>query len=154
MRTSPKLRNRATGLRRLSVAWSRLHVRLLRLSKGRLRFGFMLAGKLPVLALTTTGRKSGTKRTTPVAYLREGDAYVVIASNAGVDRPPAWLLNLQANPDCEVDAAGDRMRAHARRADPEEQRRLWARFAEENADFEAYQSYTERELVVVILEPR
>ena len=154
MRVPPKVRNVLSRRRRLQTAWTRLHVRLLRLSKGRLRFGFFLAGDMPVLAITTKGRKSGEQRSSVVAYVREGDNYMVIASNAGTDRPPAWWLNLQADPDAEIDAEGERVAVRARRAEGEERERLWRRFVEENEDFEAYRGYTDRELPVVVLEPR
>jgi deazaflavin-dependent oxidoreductase (nitroreductase family) len=154
MRVPPIVRNRLTNVRWLMRGWTRLHVRLLRWSKGRLRFGFFLAGNLPVLALTTKGRKSGELRSSVVAYLREGDGFAVIASNAGADRPPAWWLNLQQDADCEVDAEGDRVRVRARVLEGEERERLWRRFNEENPDFDAYQSYTQREIPVVVLEPR
>lgn len=148
-----RLRNRLGEVRWLSVRWTRLHAKLLRLSKGRLRFGPLFAGKLPVLALSTTGRKSGERRSSVVAYLREGDRFAVVASNAGSDRTPAWWLNLQADPRAEVDADGEHLEVRARRADPEEQERLWRRFNEQNASFEAYRRYTERDQTVVILEP-
>jgi deazaflavin-dependent oxidoreductase (nitroreductase family) len=148
-----RLRNRLTDMRWLSVRWTRLHVRLLRWSKGRLRFGFLLAGDMPVLALTTTGRKSGEKRSAVAAYLRHGDAYAVVASNAGSNRPPAWWLNLQANADCELDVAGDRLRARARTVEGPEREELWRRFVDANGSYESYRGYTERELPVVVFDP-
>jgi F420H(2)-dependent quinone reductase len=147
-----RLRHWLTNLRWLSVRWTRLHVRLLRMSKGRLRFGFMFAGNVPVLALTTTGRKSGEPRSSVVGYLPHGEAYAVVASNAGSDRTPAWWLNLQANPDCELDVDGDRLRARARRAEGDEREELWRRFAAANDSYESYRGYTERELPVVVLD--
>src|SRR3954467_8730113 len=107
MHSLSRLRNWLTNVRWLSTRWTRLHVRILRLTKGRLKFGFFLGGKLPVLALTTTGRKSGEQRSSVVAYLRHGDAYAVVASNAGAKRFPAWWFNLQADPSAEIDAAGE-----------------------------------------------
>jgi F420H(2)-dependent quinone reductase len=149
-----RLRNRLTDLRWLSVRWTRLHVRLLRLSKGRLRFGFFLGGDMPVLALTTTGRRSGQRRSSVVAYLEDGGGYAAVASNAGSDRPPAWWLNLQADPECEIDVAGERIPARARVAEAGERDRLWRRFVEANSSYESYTRYTDRELPVVILERR
>src|SRR4051794_27033202 len=105
-----RLRNRLSNVRWLSVPWTRIHARLVRASKGRLRFGFLFAGNVPVLALTTKGRKSGEPRSSVVGYLRDGDAFAVVASNAGSDRTPAWWLNLQDDPAAEVDAEGERVR--------------------------------------------
>ena len=153
MRTPPRVRH-VLSKSRLSVWWTWLHVRLLRLSRGRLRFGFFLAGGMRVLALTTKGRKSRQERSSVVAYIRDGERYAVIASNAGNDRPPAWLLNLQDDPHAEVDAEGERVPVRARVAEGDEREQLWKRFVDENEDFEAYRSYTERELPVVVLEPR
>lgn len=149
-----RLRNWLTGLRRLSLAWTRVHVRLLRWSKGRLRFGFLLAGDMPVLALTTTGRKSGERRTTVVAYLRHGDSYAVVASNAGSDRAPAWWLNLRADPNGEIDAAGDRLAVRARLVQGDEREQLWQRFVTANESYARYSGYTARQLPVVALDPR
>jgi deazaflavin-dependent oxidoreductase (nitroreductase family) len=149
-----RIRNRLTNVRWLSRGWTQVHVRLLRASKGRLRFGFLFGGDMPVLAITTKGRKSGEPRSSVVAYLRDGDAYAVVASNAGADRPPAWWLNLQADPAAEIDAEGDRVRVRAREAEAEEYERLWQRFAEANESYERYRGYTERRLPVVVLEPQ
>ena len=154
LHTPPIVRNRLTRLRRLNRAWTRLHARLLRLSKGRLRFGFFLAGDMRVLALTTTGRKSGEPRSSVVAYLPEGDGFAVVASYGGSDRTPAWWLNLQTEPRCEADVEGEHLKLTARRADPVERERLWSRFVEANSDFDAYRGYTRRELPVVVLERR
>ena len=149
-----RLRNWLTGLRWLSVTWTRVHVRLLRWSKGRLRFGFLFGGDMPVLALTTTGRKSGERRTTVAAYLRHGDSYAVVASNAGSDRAPAWWLNLRADPNGEIDAAGERLVVRARLVEGDEREQLWQRFVEANDSYARYSKYTARELPVIALEPR
>ena len=149
-----RLRYRLSQVRWLNRGWTRLHARLLRLTKGRLRFGFFLAGRMNVLALTTKGRKSGEARSSVVAFLPEGDGFAVVASFGGSDRTPAWWLNLQANPEARVDADGRRVDVRARKATPEERERLWPRFVEANDSFRRYESYTERELPVVLLEPR
>ena len=108
---------------------------------------------MPVLALTTTGRKSGEPRSIAIAYLPYGDSYAVVASNAGSDRTPAWWLNLQSNPTAEVHAAGYRKTVRARVADGDEREQLWSRFVDANESYERYRSYTERELPVVVLDP-
>ena len=109
---------------------------------------------MPVLSLTTTGRKSRKARSTTIIYLEDGERLVVMPSNAGSDAAPAWWLNLQANPDAEVQLGKERRRVRARRATPEEAERLWPRMRDSYSGFEAYQSFTEREQPIVLLEPR
>jgi deazaflavin-dependent oxidoreductase (nitroreductase family) len=106
-----------------------------------------------VLLLTTTGRKSGEPRTTPLIYGREGGNYLVVASKGGSDEPPAWYVNLKENPTVEIQVKGDRMTARARDASPEEKPPLWRLMAEQWPDYDAYQRSTEREIPVVVLEP-
>ena len=77
------------------------------------------------LLLTTTGRKSGEQRTTPLIFAPHGDAYMIVASKGGTDTPPAWYLNLTENPKVEVQIKGDRFTAHARTASPEEKPEMW-----------------------------
>ena len=149
-----RIRNRLGRIGWLNRNWTRTHARLLRLSKGRLRFGFFFGGDMKVLALTTTGRKSGQERQSVVAYLPEGDAFAVVASNAGSDKTPAWWLNLQADPNGRVDAEGRRVEVSAREASADERDRLWPRFVEANESYHRYETYTDRPLPVVLLEPR
>src|SRR3712207_3619194 len=132
MRVPPIVRNKLSSFRRPLASWSRTHSWLLRKSKGRLRLGFFFAGEMPVLALTTKGRKSGEPRSSVVGYVRDGDSYVVCASNAGNSRTPAWWLNLEANPEAEIDAEGSHVPVRARRAEPDEAQRLWPRLIEAN----------------------
>jgi deazaflavin-dependent oxidoreductase (nitroreductase family) len=147
-----RIRNRLSDIRWLSVGWTRTHVRILRATKGRLRFGFLFGGDMPVLALTTTGRKSGEQRSIAVAYLPHGESYAVVASNAGSNRMPAWWLNLQAKPDAQVDAQGERVGVRARVAEGDEREELWRRFVDANQSYERYRGYTQRELPVVVLD--
>jgi deazaflavin-dependent oxidoreductase (nitroreductase family) len=105
------------------------------------------------LLLTTTGRKSGERRTTPLIYAPHDDAYTIIASNGGTDAPPAWYLNLGENPEIEVQVKGDRFPARARTASPEEKPGMWRTMTAEWPDYDAYQRRTEREIPVVVLEP-
>jgi deazaflavin-dependent oxidoreductase (nitroreductase family) len=147
-----RVRNRLSDIRWLSVGWTRTHVRILRATKGRLRFGFLFGGDMPVLALTTTGRKSGEQRSIAVAYLPHGESYAVVASNAGSNRMPAWWLNLQAKPDAQVDAQGERVGVRARVAEGDEREELWRRFVDANQSYERYRGYTQRELPVVVLD--
>ena len=105
----------------------------------------------PVLLLTTTGRKSGKARTQPLLYLTDGDALVVVASFGGSREHPAWFLNLEANPDVEVQVGPEARRTRARVATQEERARLWPRLVQMYRPYESYQRRTEREIPVVIL---
>jgi deazaflavin-dependent oxidoreductase (nitroreductase family) len=107
-----------------------------------------------VLVLTTTGRRSGRPRSTPVAYLREGDSFVISGANAGLDRPPAWWLNLQADPDAEIEVGGRRLAVRAHAVKGAERDRLRARFLQQNAGADTTASFTIREVPIIVLEPR
>jgi F420H(2)-dependent quinone reductase len=137
----------AAGLR----AIGKLNVPLYRFSRGRL-FGKL--GDAPVLLLTTTGRRSGLQRTAPVVYLAAGDGLVVIGSNAGYARPPAWSLNLKDNPTCEIDVRGDRRLVSARVAEGEERAELWRKMNDQYSGFDDYERNTTRDIAVFVLEPR
>jgi deazaflavin-dependent oxidoreductase (nitroreductase family) len=105
------------------------------------------------LLLTTTGRKSGEERTTPLIYQPVGDdAYAIVASKGGADAPPAWYLNLEAEPTVGVQVKGDRFTARARTATPEEKPDLWKKMAATWPAYDDYQQRTEREIPVVVLE--
>jgi deazaflavin-dependent oxidoreductase (nitroreductase family) len=136
----------ATGLR-----WAgKMNVPVYRATGGRL---MGKVGKAPVLLLTTTGRKSGQQRTAPVVYLAHGDRYVVIGSNAGNDRVPAWALNLKANPDAAVEVGRKRVKVRARVAEDEERTDLWRRCNEQYAGFDDYEARTDRPISLFVLEP-
>jgi deazaflavin-dependent oxidoreductase (nitroreductase family) len=104
------------------------------------------------LILTTTGRKSGRKISTPLIYGRHGDDYLVVASKGGADQPPAWYLNLQADPEAEVQVLADKFPARARTAMADEKPALWRQMAEIWPDYENYQRKTDRSIPVVVLE--
>ncbi|WP_141576493.1 nitroreductase family deazaflavin-dependent oxidoreductase [Actinomadura sp. WMMA1423] len=104
------------------------------------------------LLLTTTGRRSGKERTTPLIYQPEGDAYLVVASKGGADEPPAWYRNLQENPEVKVQVKGDKFTARARTATPEEKPPLWRKMAATWPDYDEYQKKTSRDIPVVVLE--
>jgi deazaflavin-dependent oxidoreductase (nitroreductase family) len=104
------------------------------------------------LLLTTRGRRSGRLRRTALIYGRDGDRYVVVASNGGARNHPHWYLNLTAQPEVQVQVQAERFAALARTADAEERPRLWRLMAEIWPDYERYQKRTGRELPVVILE--
>jgi F420H(2)-dependent quinone reductase len=136
-----------TGLR-----WTgKLNVPLYRASGGRIGGK---VGRAPVLLLTTTGRKSGQKRTAPVVYLADGDRMVVINTNAGNERVPAWSLNLEANPDAEVEVGRRRQAVRARVAEGGERAELWRKHNEQYAGFDDYDEKLDREPAVIVLEPR
>jgi F420H(2)-dependent quinone reductase len=137
----------ATGLR-----WTgKLNIPLYRLSGGRI--GGHIA-EAPVLLLTTTGRKSGLQRTAPVVYLADGENLVVIGSNAGHRRTPAWSLNLKANPDADVEVGRKRRRVRARVAEGDERADLWRRHNEQYSGFDEYEARTDRDIALFVLEPR
>jgi deazaflavin-dependent oxidoreductase (nitroreductase family) len=132
----------------LRIFW-RLHRALMRLSGGR----FGKVGPLNALLLTTTGRKSGEPRDVALYYMRDGDAYVVVASYTGEDRDPAWWRNLKTNPDGEVRLAGARLRVRAREVEGAERERLWTSLVAADRAYAEYQERTKRRLPVVVLEP-
>jgi deazaflavin-dependent oxidoreductase (nitroreductase family) len=104
------------------------------------------------LLLTTTGRKSGEERTTPLIYAPHGDDYVIVASKGGAPEPPAWYLNLSAEPQIEVQVKGDVFKAHARTASAEEKAELWPIMVAEWPSYDEYQAKTDREIPVVVIE--
>ena len=104
------------------------------------------------LLLTTTGRRSGRERTTPLIYGRLGDDYLIVASAGGSDEPPGWYANLRERPEVDVQVLGDRFRARARTATPEEKPAAWREMVGHWPAYEDYQRRTEREIPVVVLE--
>jgi deazaflavin-dependent oxidoreductase (nitroreductase family) len=104
------------------------------------------------LLLTTVGRKSGQRRTTPLIYQKYGDDYLIVASKGGDDSPPLWYLNLQANPEVEVQVLGDKFKARARTATPEEKPDMWQVMVATWPAYDDYQKKTSREIPVVVLE--
>jgi deazaflavin-dependent oxidoreductase (nitroreductase family) len=104
------------------------------------------------LILGTKGRKSGDLRKTPLIYQEHDGNYLVVASKGGSDKPPAWFLNLQADPDVEVQVKGDRFKARARTAGPDEKPEVWKKMAATWPAYDDYQQKTEREIPVVVLE--
>jgi deazaflavin-dependent oxidoreductase (nitroreductase family) len=132
-------------------AGGKLNVPLYRLSRGRLGGK---VGRAPVCLLTTTGRRSGQPRTAPVLYLADGDQLIVIGSNAGNERAPAWSLNLKANPAAEVEIGSARRSVRARVAEGEERAKLWRQMNAQYEGFDHYEARTSRDIAVFVLEPR
>jgi deazaflavin-dependent oxidoreductase (nitroreductase family) len=104
------------------------------------------------LVLTTTGRKSGEKRRSAMIYGQHGGDYVVIASQGGMPTHPNWYLNLVADPEVEVQVAGEPFRARARTAEGDERARLWSLMTGIWPNFDVYQTRTDRRIPVVVLE--
>jgi deazaflavin-dependent oxidoreductase (nitroreductase family) len=122
-------------------------------SKWRIGAGFRKP--VPTLLLEHVGRKSGRRFTTPLLYLVDGPDLVVVASQGGLPKDPQWFRNLVATPETVVHVRGERDRAvRARVATPEERAALWPRLVDLYADFAKYDAWTDREIPVVILEPR
>jgi deazaflavin-dependent oxidoreductase (nitroreductase family) len=144
--TSSRERLFRIGLRSASV----LHRALYRLTGGR------LVGKvwnLSILLLTTTGRKSGAARTTPLCYFPDGDDLVVVASNGGMDWYPDWWLNLMSDPHATVEIGRTRRRVVARAASSEERARLWAALTAVAPGYLDYERRTSREIPLGLLRP-
>jgi deazaflavin-dependent oxidoreductase (nitroreductase family) len=133
-------------------AMNTVHRAALKVSGGRLGWNAL---RMPVLELTTTGRKTGRKHSVMLTSpLQQGSTYVVVASRGGDDRTPSWCLNLQANPDVEVAVrGGPRQPMRARVADAGERARLWPRICADHKNYAGYQTKTAREIPVVLLEP-
>jgi len=133
-------------------AMNGVHKGLLRLSGGRLGWA---AFDMPVLELTTTGRRSGQPRSVMLTSPhRDGDRIVIVASKGGEDTHPAWLLNLRENPQVTVSMKGaPGVAMIARVASPEERDRLWLVVTEKQARYAGYQERTDREIPLVLLEP-
>jgi F420H(2)-dependent quinone reductase len=107
-----------------------------------------------MLLLDHVGAKSGTHRTTPLVFARDGQDVILIASKGGYPKNPAWFHNLVANPDTTIQIGSKRMSVHARVAKPEERERLWKLAVEVYSGYDAYQRRTEREIPLVVLTPR
>jgi deazaflavin-dependent oxidoreductase (nitroreductase family) len=106
------------------------------------------------LLLTTTGKRSGIERTAPLIYGRDGENYVVVASRGGAPASPAWYWNLVADPHVELQVLDEVFPAEARTAAGEERERLWRLMAEVWPSYDEYAARTQREIPVVVLEPR
>jgi deazaflavin-dependent oxidoreductase (nitroreductase family) len=135
-------------LRRLIGA----HTHLYRATSGRI--GHRFPGGAPMLLLDHVGAKSATRRTTPLVYVRDDPDVVIVASKGGHPRNPAWLHNLRANPDTTVQIGAERRAVHAREATPQERERLWPKAVATYSGYSGYQQRADREIPLVILEPR
>jgi F420H(2)-dependent quinone reductase len=142
---------------KLMRLYSHAHVWVYRKTGGRLgnkwRVGAAFPRGVPVLLLTTIGRKSGQPKTTPILYMEDGERVIIVGSQGGMRNHPQWYLNLIENPDVAVQIGSRvrKMRAHI--ADSQEHAALWPRLVALYADYATYQAWTDRVIPVVILEP-
>lgn len=139
---------RAQDIKDSPTGWVREHIESYVSTAGR--DGHLWRGA-PTLLLTTTGRKTGERRRTPLIYGRDGDDYVIVASYGGAPTHPAWYLNLDADPEVEVQVGEEVFRAKARTAGPQERARLWPELAAVWPAYDEYQARTDREIPLVIL---
>jgi deazaflavin-dependent oxidoreductase (nitroreductase family) len=130
--------------------WVRSHIRAYVESNGKQ--GHRWRG-LPTLLLTTRGRKSGRLRRTALIYGRDGESYLLVASNGGARKHPLWYLNLVENPEVELQVGADKFAARARTATPKEKPRLWKLMTRIFPHYDEYQAKAGREIPLVIAEP-
>lgn len=133
--------------------WERftdLHTLVYKASRGRIGGSYDDA---PIALVESVGRKSGKRRTHPLICRPDGDNLILVASKGGIDRDPAWYLNLKANPETTAWWKGERRRVRARDATEAERERLWPMMVEIYRPYESYQRRTERRIPVVVLEP-
>jgi deazaflavin-dependent oxidoreductase (nitroreductase family) len=109
--------------------------------------------KIPVALLTTTGRKSGEPRVSPLYFLRDGDRVIVAASRGGSAKNPMWYLNLKADPKVQVQIKKDVLDRTARDATDEERARYWPQLVDMYPSYDDYQSWTDRTIPIVICDP-
>jgi F420H(2)-dependent quinone reductase len=151
-----QLNSRLTAV--ISRYVGRAHVWIYRVTRGRvggnLRIGAGFRKPAPTLLLEHRGRKSGKLFVNPLLYITDGPNVIVVASAAGRNEHPQWYRNLLAHPDTHIEIGADRRAVTAVQASTDERARLWPRLVEAYADFDSYQSWTDREIPVIILQPR
>jgi F420H(2)-dependent quinone reductase len=128
------------------------HARIYRATGGLI--GHRLPGAPPMLLLDHVGAKSGTQRTSPLGYVEDGRDVVVVASKGGHPKNPSWYHNLRAHPDTTVQIGSEHRAVHARVAGADERARLWPKVVAAYGGYDGYQQRTDREIPLVILEPR
>jgi F420H(2)-dependent quinone reductase len=135
-----------------AVAW------MYRRSGGRIggnwRVGAAFKKPVPTLPLEHTGRKSGKQFVSPLVYMTDGADVIIVASMGGRAQNPEWYHNLVAGPDTYIEMGRERRAVHAVVASPEEKARLWPKLVDAYADFDTYQSWTDRDIPMFILQPR
>jgi deazaflavin-dependent oxidoreductase (nitroreductase family) len=128
------------------------HAKIYRATNGLI--GYHVPGAPPMLLLDHVGAKSGKSRTSPLVFARDGADFVLVASKGGYPKNPGWFHNLKANPDTTIQVGSKHIDVHAHVADPNEHKRLWPVVVDVYKGYEDYQRRTEREIPLVILEPR
>ncbi|HTR88477.1 MAG TPA: nitroreductase family deazaflavin-dependent oxidoreductase [Solirubrobacteraceae bacterium] len=128
------------------------HAKVYRATNGLI--GHRFPGLPPTLLLEHVGARSGTRRVSPLVYGEDGDNLVLVASKGGYPKNPAWLYNLKANPDTTVQVGSRHRPVHARVASAKERERLWPLMVGVYGGYEQYRRRTEREIPLVVLEPR
>jgi deazaflavin-dependent oxidoreductase (nitroreductase family) len=128
------------------------HAKIYRATHGLV--GYRFPGAPPMLLLDHVGAKSGTKRTAPLVFGRDGEDVILVASKGGYPKNPGWFHNLKANPDTTVQIGSKRLPVHARVASAAERERLWPLMVEVYGGYEDYRRRAEREIPLVVLEPR
>jgi len=116
--------------------------------------GHRFPGSPPMLLLDHVGAKSGTLRTSPLVYGRDGENFILVASKGGYPKHPGWFHNLAANPNTTIQVGSKRLAVHARVADPAERERLWPLMVRVYRGYEDYRRRAERQIPLVILAPR
>ena len=143
--------------RRIIKAMATTNVWLYRATRGRVggtwRIGAGFRKPVPICLVEHRGRRTGKVRTTPLVYLQDGERIIVVASQAGRPEHPRWYLNLLASPDVVVQVRDRRRPMRARVAETAERDLLWPRLVDLYADYASYQSWTQRVIPVVVLEP-
>jgi deazaflavin-dependent oxidoreductase (nitroreductase family) len=129
--------------------WNRGVIEEFRANEGRVR----AFARQPLLLLTHTGAKTGTRRTNPLAYFRDGDRYVVVASKGGAPTNPDWYHNLLANPKATIEVGDEELDVTAKPAPADDRKRLWAMIVEKNPAFKEYENKTQRTIPLMILTP-
>ena len=138
------------NIRWLLALITNVHRFLYRITNGRLG---ARTGNVDVLLLETVGRRSGKARVTPLLYVADGTHWIVVASNAGDDRHPAWWLNLQSRPEAKIQVRDAHYKVRGHRATPDEAERLWPRLVSAYKHYDDYRQRTARSIPIVILEP-
>jgi deazaflavin-dependent oxidoreductase (nitroreductase family) len=159
VRTKPKPKGLdRPSTKRIIKTMSVVHTWMYRASGGRLgkkwHVGSALFKGVPICLLTVTGARSGQPRTVPLLYMRDGERLVFVASQGGLPTNPQWYRNVQAHPEVTVQIGRSVRAMRARPASPDERAALWPRLVDLYADFASYQSWTDREIPVVLAEPR
>lgn len=144
----PKPTGRGVG-HFVAASMSKLHVAIYRMSGGRIGGS---AFKAPVLVLTTTGHKTGLKRSIPLLYLPvDASTYAIVGSYAGSDAPPAWAVNLQKTPAAEIQVGSQTLRVQSSIASAQKKAELWPRLVALYPDYQVYQDRTSRDIPVFVL---